>query len=286
MYYVSKFAYKIFGDFVDVVKPYFTDISDDIQKANMKYILEEYISLAIFITTITFFAETIILSFIFGFIMNPVIAVILSVLMSVALSGALFFLFYTFPSTSAKNRSYKINKVLPFVSSYLTAIASGSAVPLTIFKTLSKFKEYGEITKESEGLVRDMEILGMNFFTALKRRAKLSPSAEWRDFLWGINETIASGSNLQAFLMEKNNELMNEYKRRIKKYAQDLSLFMEIYLTLVIIGSIFFIVLTSIIATMSSGLEILLIQTFIVFILLPLISIAFVLVIKTMSPTG
>lgn len=286
MFSFGSFSYRLFGETVEKIKPYFLDVQDDIRKANMKYTLEEYISIAIFVTVVTFFLETISISFIFGLFFDPLISVMLSFLLSSAVSAGIFFLFYTFPSTVAKNRAIKIDKMLPFAASYLTAIASGQVSPLVIFKTLARFKEYGEITKEAENIVRDMEVFGMNFFNAIKRRAKMSPSSQWKDFLWGINTTITTGGDLQRFLMEKNRELMDEHKRRIKKYSQDLSLFMEIYLTLVIIGSIFFIVLTSIVATLGGGVGIILIQTFIVFFLLPGISIAFIIFIKMLSPTG
>ena len=78
---------------------------------------------------------------------------------------------------------------------------------------------------------------------------------------------------------------MTEYRRRIRKFSQDLSLIVEIYLTLIITGSIFFIVLSSIISAISPGLETVSIQSFVVFILLPFLSIAFIVLIKTISPT-
>jgi hypothetical protein len=76
---------------------------------------------------------------------------------------------------------------------------------------------------------------------------------------------------------------MAEYRRKIRKYSQDLSLFTEIYLTLIITGSIFFTVLTSLMAS-TAGLEIVLIQAMIAFLFLPLISITFLILMKLRSP--
>ena len=78
---------------------------------------------------------------------------------------------------------------------------------------------------------------------------------------------------------------MADYRRRIRKYSQDLSLYVEMYLTLIITGSIFFIVLSSIISTISAGLGTIMVQTFVVFALLPLLSIAFIILVKSTSPT-
>jgi hypothetical protein len=59
----------------------------------------------------------------------------------------------------------------------------------------------------------------------------------------------------------------------------------EMYLTLIITGSIFFIVLSSIIASISAGLGTIVIQSMIVFLLLPMISIGFIFLIKAADPT-
>jgi len=282
--YVST-AYKFFGPISKTIKPYFLDIKGDLQKANMGYTLEEYLSTTLFTTAITFFLECVLLAFIFGFLVTPLVALFLSLTLSTTVSGLLLFLFYTYPAASARNREGKIKKVLPFSISYMATIASARLSPIILFKTIAKFKEYGEISEEAKNITKDVDLFGMTFSSALKRRAKRTPSKDLRELLWGINSVIASGSDLMSYLNGKAEEFMTDYRRRIRKFSQDLSLIVEIYLTLIITGSIFFIVLSSIISAISPGLETVSIQTFVVFILLPIVSIAFIILIKSMSPT-
>jgi flagellar protein FlaJ len=278
-------SYKFFGSISKTVKPYFLDIKSDLQRANMGYTLEEYLSTALFTTTITFFIECLLLAFIFGLLMDPIISVFLAMTLSLTISGLLFFLFYTYPAATARNREGKIKKVLPFSVSYMATMASARLSPIILFKTIAKFKEYGEISEEANRITRDVELFGMALLSALKRQAKRTPSKDMRELLWGINSVIASGSDLMLYLKGKCDEFMNDYRRRIRKYSQDLSLIIEIYLTLIITGSIFFIVLSSIISAITPGLEAVWIQSFIVFILLPIVSIAFIILIKSTSPT-
>jgi archaellum biogenesis protein FlaJ (TadC family) len=77
---------------------------------------------------------------------------------------------------------------------------------------------------------------------------------------------------------------MEDYRRRIRKYSQDLSVYVEIYMTLIMTGSIFFIVLSSTMSLISGGLGTAALQTFIVLVLLPLLSLGFILMIKGLSP--
>ena len=148
-----------------------------------------------------------------------------------------------------------------------------------------KFKEYGEIAEESKNISRYVDTFGMPFSSAIKKEAKKTPSKDFSELLWSINTIVSSGGDLTGFLKSKSEEFMNDYRRRIRKYSQDLGMYIEIYLTLIITGAIFFIVLSSIIASISGGLSTILIQSFVVFILLPFLSIGFVLLIKAASPT-
>ncbi len=280
----ASFSYGIYGNLSRALKPYFIDIKDDMQKANISYTLEEYLSMAFFTVTVTFFVEAVFLSFMLGLFTEPALAIILSFILSSGISALLFFIFYTYPATVSKNRENKIQKVLPFAISYLTTLSSSKAQPIVLFKTIGRFKEYGEVAKEFNDIASNIELFGLTASAAIKKQAKITPSAQLRDILWGINTVLISGGDLTMYLRNKSENLMNDYRGRIKKFSQQLSLYVEIYLTLIIAGSIFFIVLSSIISTLSAGLETVIVQTFVAFVLLPLISIMFIILVKAVSP--
>jgi archaeal flagellar protein FlaJ len=277
-------CYKFYGNISRSMKPYFIDIKDDIQHAKMNYTLEEYLSVAMFTVTITFMIETIFVSFILGLFMDPLLALVSALILSLAVSGMLFFVFYAYPVTVSKNRQNKINKVLPFAVSYLATMSSARVPASELFKALSKFKEYGELAEEAKGISNSIEIFGLTAYAAIRKQAKSTPSKELRDLLWSISGLITSGGDLNAYLKNKSQELMNDYRRKIRKYSNDLSLYVEIYLTLIVTGTIFFIVLSSIIAALSAGLDTVVLQSFIVFLLTPGISIAFIVLMKSLSP--
>jgi len=278
-------CYKFFGNTSKSIRGYFLDIREDLQKANINYTLDEYISTSLFTTAVTFVIECILMAFIFGILLHNIFSsIFLSLTLSLSISGVLIFLFFSYPSTVANSCGSNIKKILPFTVSYMATVASARLPPITIFRTLSKFKEYGELAKEAENIVRSVDVFGMTFSAAIKKQAKTTPSQEFKDILWGINTVISSGGDLSTFLKQKSDGLMNDYKRRIRKYSQDLSLYVEIYLTLIITGSIFFIVLSSVIASISTDLGTIVLQSFVVFILLPLVSIGFIVILKSMSP--
>ena len=281
---LTSISLKYFGSTSRWIRKYFADIKDDLQKAGLNYTLDEYLSLALFVTTITFVAETLTLPFIFALLFPPGIAILAGATLAVALSGIVFFLFYSYPTTKAKVRDNRIKKILPFAVSYLATMASSRVEPVYLFKTIGGFKEYGEVAEEANMIVRDVEVFGMTISTAIKNQARRTSSKDFSELLWGMNTIIISGGDLTSYLKQKAESYMNDYRRRIRKYSQDLSLFVEIYLTLIITGSIFFVVLSSIISTVGGGLATIGIQSFVVFILLPVLSVGFIFVIKAISP--
>ncbi|MEM7819572.1 MAG: type II secretion system F family protein [Candidatus Aenigmatarchaeota archaeon] len=281
----ASLSFKLFGDISKSLRIYFLDIKEDLNRAGLMYTLEEYLSIALLTTTITFISEIVLLSFIFGIIVfDPILALLLGLLLSLTISSFIFFLFYSYPAAIAKTKENNIKKVLPFAVSYLATMSSSKVQPIVLFRTISEFDEYGEVAKEAKNIVRYVDMFGMTTTSAIKKQAKRTPSKELRELLWSMNILITTGGDLTTFLKQKSEELMADYRRRIRKYSQDLSLFVEIYLTLIITGSIFFIVLSSVISALSIGVETILIQSFIVFILLPLLSIGFIILIKSLSP--
>ncbi len=281
----TSLARMVFGGITNSIEGHFTEIRDDLQKANISYTLNEYISVMIFTVALTFFIEALSIVFIlsiFGF--GVAASVMIGLTSSAIISVLLFAFFYAYPVSKKRSRGNKIKKVMPFAVSYMATIASSRPTPVTLFSVMSKFKEYGELSKEAKLIMRDIELLGMTLSSALKRATKRTPSAEFRDLLWGIDSVISTGGNLPDYLQGKTNEAMAEHRRSIKKYSQDLSLYVEIYLTLVITGSIFFIVLTSITAALTGGVGTVALQTFVVLVLVPIISIFFIFMIKSISP--
>ncbi|HIJ98411.1 TPA: hypothetical protein H1005_00515 [archaeon] len=89
---------------------------------------------------------------------------------------------------------------------------------------------------------------------------------------------------MKAFLKEKSNLLMEAYRRKMEEYTDDLSMYVEIYITLVIVGSIFSIVMLTIMGAISGFETLKAIQQILVFVFLPMASIAFIALLKFTSP--
>jgi flagellar protein FlaJ len=186
-------------------------------------------------------------------------------------------------------RKKSIDASLPFGTTYLATIASSGAPPVAMFKILSQFSEYGELSKETGKIYRDVEAFGMDLVSAIRKTASRTPSEELKELLWGLDTVLTSGGNAGNFLHEKSRSFISEYRRRLEQYSRTLSLLIEIYLTIVLVGSIFFIIMTALMSILGgggTGISMIFIQFLVIFIVLPFSSIGFIALLKAISPSA
>lgn len=282
----KKAAFRVFGNSLDPLVEYFEGMREDLEKSGIQLSLYEYVYIMIFCTFLTFIIEFPLFAFIGGLFFTPAFAFFISLTTSIIISLGIFFFFYTYPAFITSRRAKKIEAALPFISIYLSSLTASGIPPTTMFKLLSEFKEYKEVSKEAFKIWRDIDYFGMNMDQAIRKAALKTPSKEFKEMLLGLLTVLSSGVDLTNYFMQKSREFMSAYRRKLEGFSKTLTLLIEIYLTLITVGSIFFIVLSVVMSAFSpSGAEtLLLIQFLLVFLLLPLISIGFILGIKLLSP--
>ena len=288
---LNKIAYKYFGG---IVKPYlkhFDPLKEELVKADMHVSLHEYVSnmalVSFMILLVGWPTLSLLLGLAFGYakVSSVALAFTLSFTVSLMLSVAALAGMYYYPSISAGSRKRKIENSLPFGTMYMATIASSGATPSKMFKIISDFSEFGELSREVSRIYTDTEIFGMDIKTALQKAAERTPSEKFKDLLWGLSTIITTGGNMSEYLREKSKSYMADFRRSIKDYSEQMSLYIEMYITLIIVGSVFFLKLSAVMTAISPTSSIISIQFFVIFIFLPLVSIGFIFLSKGISPT-
>lgn len=284
--YISL-SYRVMGDFVGrYLVDELRDLRPDIQKSNIRISLIEYLCVSIFTSALVFVFQVPLISIIMTLLLkSAILGLISGFLFGLFCAIGIFSLFYIYPSLRVQARCKKINESLPFAMFYLTTISGSGTPPLTMFKMLAQFKEYEEISEEAKKIVYDVDIAGMSVTKALENAADRTPSNHLREIYWGITNSLTTGGDLKSLLYEKANSAMEDYKRSLSSFTAMLSTLTEIYLTGVVVGSIFFMVLSTIMSSFGSDTSTIIgLQLAVTFILLPLLSAAFITVLKQISP--
>lgn len=207
------------------------------------------------------------------------------ILIFVVLAVAIFIVGDSYPGMKISDIKKNIMNNLPFSTIYLTTLSGSGMNVVQMFRILSHFEEFGEVSKESQRIVRDVELLGLDVATALEKAADRTPSSQLRELLWGIRSTVTTGGDLNNFLIEKSKSYMGDYRRFLDKFVDQLSVLMEVYITAVIVGSIFFIIMGVILGLMGGSQPLLLVRM-LIYLGIPLMSIMFMILIAGMSPEG
>ena len=278
----DKAAMKLFGKLVSPYTEYFESLKYNMRKARIGLSVQQYLANIVFYSFVTFMAVMIVASaFISVVIPQITYSYTLAIIISLLSAGFMFFMGIFFPSMKSKALSTQIERSLPFAVSYMATTASSGTNPINLFKMLSL--RGGEIGKEANRIYTNVNSLGMSLTTALQRAALRSPSPTFSDLLWGMISTMTTGGDIESYLRNKSRTYMSQYRRLLNDYAKQISMYTEVYITLVIVGTLFFIILISIISPLTGG-GALFTQTLLTFFVIPIVSVAFIVLLKAISP--
>lgn len=281
----KQFSYKIFKPWIKLRRDRFKEIEPTLKISGLKYTLEEYLSLAFMTCTIVFVISLISTFLITFFFLESIFSIALSLLISVAITGITFFIFYIWPNQVSSDKEKRIDNTLHYVIIYMSTLAGAGTPPHAIFKALGRFKEFGEVSKIIKRINRDMEMFGLELTESIDKVSSRIPSESFKDFLLGLRTIIKTGGDLRRYLEEKSDTFLDAHRRRIEEYGKNLSILLEIYITVVVVGSIFALILSTVLGLFAGGeMNIQTMQLILIFIILPSIIALFTVIIKSISP--
>ncbi len=289
MGFYNKISFRVFSQVSELISYYFSDVKLNLKKARIRLSLQEYISIAVMTGFIIFIVSFPILSFLFAFVFQTFLfSFVSSFTVAILLTIGVFLLFMNYPKLIIREKAKHIDNALPFAALYLSTIASSKLPVHKIFEIFSKFSEYGELTDEIKSITNDMDVFGLDVITALERSVERSPSKMFKEMVWGMLSTIRSGGDLGIYLKETAVNMVNEYRRKLYEFSHQLTIYIEVYLTTIVLGAIFFTILTSIMSGIAQAgtSNIIVVQFLLIFVFMPLISTLFILLIKSITPGG
>lgn len=288
---LKEMAFKLFGSLTKPYVDYFDSLNRSLKRSMMRISLHEYLTEIIFLSFLTLMASMILgsvfITLLFPFEPTIFYTYTLSIIISFIFAGMVFFIGYYYPSLKSKSIETQINRNLPFAVFYMATSASSGIMPTEIFRLLAS--KGGMIGEEAGKIYNNVNSLGMGLNDSIARVAERTPSSQFADLLYGMSSTITTGGDLGKYLSGKAKSFMNLYRRALSDYSKMISFYTEIYITLMIVGSLFFIVLLAVMSPVGNSsmgrTSTLMLQTFIVFFFIPLVSMGFIVLLKAISPS-
>ena len=138
--------------------------------------------------------------------------------------------------TRITNRKGQLERELPFTLSELSVLASTGMSPITLVRRMARRSHDPAMTAEFKKVVYKTDIQGKDLITALAETAKESASTVLRETLWDLANMIHQGGNLDEYLRGKSDDVLKLKRLGQREFIERLSTFLDMYVSLVLIG--------------------------------------------------
>jgi flagellar protein FlaJ len=204
-------------------------------------------------------------------------------LMPLAMFGLIYAVFLQIPASKAKARGKKIDLNLSYALNFISAMAAAGVTPTEIFKSLSKQHIYGEVQDEASWIYRDITFLGKDIISAIRDNIKRTPSQKFKEFQQGLIVTITSGGSLKTYFVAKAHQFTVENRQKQKQTIESLGIMAESYVTAAVAGILLLFIVIPLMMIISGDTNSMGFLYVIVFLIVPMIHIAFAYVVSSMS---
>lgn len=301
----ERFCFNLLGKRMKGKREEYSQLRNDLITARFKTPFEVYLSTAFVSSIIVGLGMAILLgalSWILklptlikykGSVPGPLVAlsahslligtIFITVFSLLVFGGLTYAAFIMYPSIEAGNRRRNIDATLPYAINYVTSMSTAGITPAEVFRLLGDSPIYGESSVEARSIAREIDIFGRDLIDALRLVSASTPSKRMKEFLQGAMASISSGGNLTDYFRTKADQYALENRQTQKQFLDMLALIAESYVTAMVAGTLFLIILQSIMSFLSGDNKPLFLYA-IVYIMIPLGSVAFVIMISSMTP--
>jgi flagellar protein FlaJ len=301
----ERFCFNLLGRRMKSKRDQYAQLRNDLTSARSKTSFEVYLSTAFISSVIVGLGMAIVMGAV-TFLLNlpslvtykghvPEVLVglsqyslILGTLFVVSFSlmffgGFTYIAFLIYPNVLSGNRRRNIDATLPYAINYITSMSTAGITPAEVFRLLGDSPIYGESAMEARYIAREIDIFGRDLIDALRLVSASTPSLRMKEFLQGAMASISSGGNLTDYFRTKAGQYALENRQTQKLFLDTLGLIAESYVTAMVAGMLFLIILQSIMSVLS-GEKMPLFLYVIIYMMIPFGSIMFVIMISSMTP--
>ncbi len=150
----------------------------------------------------------------------------------ILLIGIIFVIVY--PVIVLENRRLSIEQNLHYFITYAGALATVGLPRPLFFQKLGEKEHYGYTSKLMKKLLYLAKKWNLGFARTSRKLAKLCPSKILADFLDRMASALDFGVDLETFLWEEQDAVMNDYATQYRQSIENISMIREMYIALTI----------------------------------------------------
>lgn len=284
------FAYQIIGERTTHFMPLFKDLDLSLKNSGMKINFKAYVSTVILASLLMSASFIVIVPLLLFFLFK--MSIFSSLLFGFGFSlfaGALTVIsFYAYPSYRADTLKRGLEDEMPFATGYMSILAGAGVPPDFIWRSLAQIDSSLAISDVAKTVVRDVELFGFDALSALETASKRTPSERFKELIEGFISVVYSGGDLVKYLRNRSQQYMKLKQIALKRFSDTLAVLAEFYVTLMVAGSLIFVVMLAVMAMLGGGgvgfLDSTLLLQLLTYIGLPIGSMVFLIILDMVSP--
>ncbi|WP_255148908.1 type II secretion system F family protein [Halorarius halobius] len=154
-----------------------------------------------------------------------------------------------YPRARVVTRTQQVNVTLPHAIVYMYALSHGGADLTTAVRSVADAEEtYGEVAREFDQVVRDVDVFGNDLITALENVRNLTPSDSLESFLDDLLSVLESGGQVTPFLETQARESLEEAMDEQTEFLETLALLSEVFIVGFVAAPLFLVVILVVIS--------------------------------------
>ncbi|APW97386.1 flagellar assembly protein FlaJ [Halobiforma lacisalsi AJ5] len=151
-----------------------------------------------------------------------------------------------YPRLAVDRRRVEMENRFHLFVTHMTILSTTNIDRMEVLRQLAREEEYGELANEVQRVVDLVDVWHMSLDDACRRRAESVPSESVADLFERMAYTLGAGQDLDEFLVQEHDVLVDEYATVYKQSLTNLDVLKDLYLSLIIsmtFGLVFAIVL-------------------------------------------
>ncbi|MDG7049056.1 MAG: type II secretion system F family protein, partial [Nitrososphaerota archaeon] len=199
------------------------------------------------------------------------------------------FIMKLYPEAIRVEMNTVLNNRFPYMVEEMAVLSSTGITFEELMERMGDREKDNMIKPFYQTFMKDIRLLGMDSVQAINDLIRRSPNDVLSNFLEGLKGAIVSGGNLSSYLNDYSKRLLNERRIGIRQMTERLNLLSEMYMLLFIVFPVTIIIslllLTSI-APSVGGIPINMLLYIIAYVFMPVLGLAFLLLLDIMGPRG
>ncbi|MFW6014088.1 MAG: hypothetical protein ACOCZQ_03835 [Nanoarchaeota archaeon] len=161
------------------------------------------------------------------------------------------------PFLYAERKKVEIHERLHLFITYAGTLATMQVNRTVLFQKIAEEKEYGELRNIAERIVYLAKKWNLGYAKTCRKVAAFTPSLIFKDFLDRLAFVMDFGEDLQTFLVEEQDAIMDDFENQYRQSIQNIKLLEDVFISLTI--SIAFAMAAALLLPLLMGIDIMII---------------------------